>query len=186
LHVGGFGPNKNLLVLVEAFAALRRDPRFEGVALVLVGRREDDAPYDESQALDRLIEDRGLAQRVIFTGRQSDQALRDLYQGAEALVVASLEEGFGLPGLEAVACGTPVVATVQSPLPDLLDGAVLPVDPHSPAGLHHAFATLLGNAPERERLRRGAVPLGPTLRWERSAREALRIFRDVATGHRAP
>jgi glycosyltransferase involved in cell wall biosynthesis len=186
LHVGGFGPNKNLLALTEAFADVTQQPRFATVTLVFVGRREDDRDYPESQALDRLIERRDLGPRVRFVGRQDDRRLRDLYQGAEALVVASLEEGFGLPGLEATACGTPVIATIASPLPQVLGDAALPVDPRAPAALRQALEIVLGDASAQQRLRRAAAARGPALHWEQSARAALRIFEEVADGTARP
>jgi glycosyltransferase involved in cell wall biosynthesis len=123
---------------------------------------------------------------VRFLGRQDDRTLRDLYQGAEALVVAALEEGFGLPGLEATACGTPVIATIASPLPQVLGDAALPVDPRAPAALREALEIVLGDPSAQQRLRRAAAVRGPALRWEQSARAALRIFEEVADGTARP
>ena len=105
-----------------------------------------------------------------------DDRLCELYQAAAAVVVPSLIEGYGLPGLEAVRCGTPVVATVASPLPELLGDAALPVDPFDAAALSEALTAVLADAGTRARLRNDAAAHAGQFTWDAAARAALPIL----------
>jgi glycosyltransferase involved in cell wall biosynthesis len=109
---------------------------------------------------------------VVLLGFQADEELVPLYQAARALVLPSLVEGFGLPALEAVSCGTPAVATVESPLPELLREAAVVVDPRDGAGLVRAMKRALDD----EELTRHARAWGRRFTWETSARAALEVF----------
>ena len=95
--------------------------------------------------------------------------LRHLYAGAIAVVLPSLEEGFGLPAIEGAACGTPCIATRQSPLPDLLDGGGIFVDPTDVAALADALRTLLGSTQLRSSLGRVALERAGRRSWKRTA-----------------
>jgi glycosyltransferase involved in cell wall biosynthesis len=179
LHVGGVGPNKNIPMLLEAFADLRRDAALPATRLVFVGKREDDAAYPESRLVDELLARPELRDTVRFLGLQSDEALVRLYQAAEALVLPSLVEGFGLPAIESVACGTPAVVTSESPLGELLGTAALVVDPRSRGSLVAALRTMAGERPSTAA--RGAAETDPgRFSWDHSARAALEIFRQEA------
>src|SRR5205085_11908887 len=112
-----------------------------------------------------------LDDRVVFGGFVADEMLRHLYAGAVAVVLPSLEEGFGLPAIEGAACGTPCIATTQSPLPELLEGAGLFVDPTDIGTLAHALRTLHDSTALRASLGRVALERAGRLSW-RSAAEA--------------
>ena len=176
LHVGGFGPNKNLVRLVTAFGRLAEREGAADAHLVFVGRRDDDAVYAEHAALDAAVAATGRARRIHFLGHQPDDRLCELYQAAAAVVVPSLSEGYGLPALESVRCGTPAVVTRVSPLPELLGDAALPVDPLDDTALGEALAAVLADTRKLGCLRSAAVAHAGRFTWEEAARTALPIL----------
>jgi len=105
LYAGGISPHKDVETLVQGFARLGRD----GLRLVLVGALDDEAYLSAATAVRARIDDLGVTDRVALPGFVSDDALACLYTGAAAVVLPSLAEGFGLPAVEAAACGAPVV-----------------------------------------------------------------------------
>ena len=159
LHVGGPGPHKNERRLFEAFAAC-------GVSearLVLVGRWPPELVPDHP--------------RIECRGYCDDNELKSLYRRASLVVVPSLEEGCGLPALEAVACGTPAVVTCNSPLPGLLGAAARVVNPESVEQLAEAMAAgLSADFPQAR-----AASLGHAYTWEASARAAWEVFEATGT-----
>ena len=176
LHVGGFGPNKNLVRLVTAFGRLADHAGAADAHLVFVGTRDDDAVYAEHAALDAAVAATGRTGRIHFLGHQPDDRLCELYQAAAAVVVPSLSEGYGLPGLEAVRCGTPAVVTRASPLPELLGGAALPVNPLDDSALGEALVAVLADARTAGCLRNAAAAYAGRFTWAAAARIALPIL----------
>lgn len=168
IYVGGFNPHKNLRGLVQAFAAL---PQRSGPPpfLVLVGDTTGDNFHVDVAGVRAEIARLGLDERVRFAGYVPDATLRHLYAGAFALVLPSLEEGFGLPAVEAAACGTPCVATRESPLPEVLAGGGLFFDPHDPKGLARELSALWTQPLERKRLAATALERASALHWEITA-----------------
>jgi glycosyltransferase involved in cell wall biosynthesis len=132
LHVGNHKPHKNLRRLISAFADMER----RNVDLVLTGAPE--------ASLVEIAAGRGVADRVVFAGKVPEEMLRDLYRGAAAVVIPSLHEGFGLPALEAMAAGRPVVASNVAALPEVVGSVGILVDPHDvdsiTGGLDRAIA----------------------------------------------
>ena len=124
-YVGGFGPHKNLSRLLDAFEKLTAQPRFDDLLLVLVGDYETDPFYSGYGELRKRIAGSAIEQRVLFPGFLPDEDLVQLMNCSSLIVLPSLMEGFGLPAVEAAACGIPVVATEQSPLKQLLGDGVL-------------------------------------------------------------
>ncbi|MGH7021501.1 MAG: glycosyltransferase family 4 protein, partial [Brevundimonas sp.] len=112
LYVGGLAPHKNLLRLARAFAKAAADPVLDDLSLVFVGDPEGGGFHSNYQELKALVDGDGrLAGRVHFTGFVSDDDLVSLYSAAHVVAMPALSEGFGLPAAEAIACGTPVIAT---------------------------------------------------------------------------
>ncbi len=181
LFVGGFSPHKNLNRLLEAFASLAE--RLGDARLVLVGDYQSDAFYSCYQDIRKRASRPPLEGRVIFTGYLSDGDLVTLLNAATALALPSYMEGFGLPAIEAAACGLPVVATSASPLPELLGEGALYIDPNDTAALRDALERVLTDAVLRERLREQGRRAASALSWNGAARELLAIFDEAARHH---
>ncbi len=160
LCVASHSARKNLRALVPAANALAR----EGIDLVVAGGHRPQ--FTAEAGLDGLT----------LLGHVPDEQLPGLYAGAEAFVLPSLYEGFGLPVLEAMASGTPVVVADTTALPDTAGGAARLVEPQ-PEALREALVDLLGDASERDRLRAAGLERARGFTWERTAREIDAIVR---------
>jgi glycosyltransferase involved in cell wall biosynthesis len=174
LFLGTIEPRKNLLRLLQAFRLLAEFPGFEH-RLVLAG----DKGWSDRAILQALqpLQDAG---QVVLTGRVAQEDLPALYSLAEAFAFPSLWEGFGLPVLEAMACGTPVVTANVSSLPEVAGDAALLVDPLSVEELAHALRRVLTDADLREELRRKGLERAKQFTWEKAAHDALSVFEQVA------
>lgn len=175
LHVGTLQPRKNLPRLLAAFAPLAAE-RPE-LRLVLAGM-----PGWGRERLAEQLARLGIADRVLVPGFVDPQHLAGVYGEALALVMPSLYEGFGLPVVEAMACGTAVVCSSTSSLPEAAGGAALLVDPLDPAAITAALRRLLAD----EALRADLVARGrrrvAALSWRRSAAEVLEVFEEATGG----
>jgi glycosyltransferase involved in cell wall biosynthesis len=178
VYVGGFNPHKHLDVIVRAHAELARS-RATPPHLVLVGTVDSDVFYGTRAALLAEIDRAGTASLVHWPGFVADDELRDLHSGAIALLMPSENEGFGLPGVEAAACGTPVIATLASPLPELLEGGGFFVAPRDERGLVHAMRALLDDPSLRARMGTIARERAAQLSWTTAAQATLGALRDA-------
>jgi glycosyltransferase involved in cell wall biosynthesis len=181
LYVGGLAPHKNLGALIRCTHALAERSAFADVILLIVGDYEHDVFHSAYPEL-RTQAARCGGGRVVFTGRLSDQAVAGVMRLAQALVLPSLDEGFGLPGIEAAACGTAVVATRNSALPDVLGDAALYIDPADGAALQAALARVLDDADLRASLGARAAERARLLTWDAAARSLLDIFAELGGG----
>ena len=181
IYVGGFNPHKLVDVLVRAHAHLVRRYGAAAPYLVLAGTLDGDVFHGALEQIRRSIDEEGSASHVIWAGFVSDEELRHLHCGAIALALPSASEGFGLPAIEAAACGTPVVATRQSPLPQLLEGGGLFVTPHDVEGLTAALTSLAEDQALRAKLGHAALARASALSWQRSAGHALAALGEVTT-----
>ncbi len=169
LAVGVRRPHKNLPALLEAFALARERIPHD---LVLVG--EAHTRYlDEVPA---MIERLGLAGRVRLAGHVADADLPALYTLADVFVLPSLLEGFGLPALEAMSCGTPVVAANTSSLPEVVGDAGLLADPRDPPALAEALVRLATDRELHARLRARGLARAGEFSWERTARQVRAVL----------
>jgi glycosyltransferase involved in cell wall biosynthesis len=180
MYVGGFNPHKNLQALVRAHAAVAAGRNGRAPYLLLVGTLTGDVFHGDQGVLRAAIQDAGTAELVRWTGWMPDEELRHLHTGSVALVLPSRNEGFGLPAVEAAACGAPVVATTASPLPELLEGGGLFVDPLDENALASAMRTLLDDEPLRAGFGRRAQARAEALSWDRGAQVALSALREAA------
>jgi len=180
VYVGGFNPHKNVDVLVRAHGALVRERPEDAPCLLLVGDPGKDVFLSHADAIGRALKESGGEDRVIWTGFVPDEELRHLHSGALALVLPSEEEGFGLPAVEAAACGCPVVATTASPLPELLAGGGLFVAPGNEGALLAAMRSLHQDPALRTRLGQRAQQRAALLTWEEGARSALDAIYEAA------
>lgn len=176
LYVGGLSPHKNLPALLEAFAALVANGAWPDVQLVLVGDYTGDAFLSGYDALRRAAAVPALQGRVRFTGFVPDEDLVHIYNAAAALALPSFDEGFGLPAVEAMACGTPVVASRAGALPEVVNEAALLFEPASPRELQACLEEVLGNDRVRAALRERGLQRASEFTWERSTTIALNVF----------
>jgi glycosyltransferase involved in cell wall biosynthesis len=175
LYVGSNKPHKNLVGLVRAFARLCGNGEAADVALLVAG------PWDGRYPEAKLAAEReGIAARVRFLGPVPDADLPALYGAAAVFAFPSEYEGFGLPVLEAMACGTPVVCGRTSSLAELVADAALLVDPLDVEALGEALARGLADEGLRAALRQRGLARAAAFSWERTAAETLSIYQRVA------
>ena len=178
-YVGGFNPHKHVDAIVRAHADLVRDLADPPV-LVLVGAIEDDPFFGSQQHIRDEIARCGTADDVHWAGFVPDDELRHLLSGAVSLILPSESEGFGLPAVEAAACGVPVIATTESPLPQLLEGGGIFVAPRDEPALGAAMRRLATDEPYRRTLAATALARARSLSWASSARAALDALVEAA------
>jgi glycosyltransferase involved in cell wall biosynthesis len=179
VYLGGFSPHKNLEALLAAFRRIATRNDFGDVMLLMVGDTSGDAFHTYFGTIAAQVEALGLAGRVIFTGYLEDEEVVTLLNLASALVLPSLMEGFGLPAVEAAACGCPVIATKASPLAQLLPGGGLFVDPCE-TEIARALETLLNSKEMQLEMRAHGMAAAQRLTWEEAARQMIGVMRKVA------
>jgi glycosyltransferase involved in cell wall biosynthesis len=170
LFVGTLEPRKNVVGLLEAYARLPkgRPP------LMLVGGKG--WLYDEIFARVEALE---LTREVHFVGFVAAETLPLWYNAADLFVYPSLYEGFGLPALEAMACGTPVITSTASSLPEVVGDATRLVDPSDTDGLAATMAQLLGSREQREQMRVAGLAQASKFSWEKTAIQTAHCFRQA-------
>lgn len=179
LYVGGISPHKNLGTLVDAFRLLTADPDFADVKLVLVGDYARDTFHSDYPRLKAQVARLDLEDRVIFAGFVSDEDLAHLYNAAALLVFPSLEEGFGLPAVEAMSCGTPVVVSDRGSLPEIVASAGRLFDPTRPEAIRDALRAVLGDDALRAEMARRGLARAETFTWQHAAQKTLDVFHQL-------
>ena len=174
LHLSSNKPHKNRMRLVEAWALLEKRLETAGRQLVLAGR--EDPRYPEVR--DR-IKALNLEDRVHALGGIPDEDLPSLYAGASWFVFPSLYEGFGLPVLEAMACGTPVICSSTSSLPEIVGDAAIMFDPTDPEDIARALAQALADPRKREELSEESLRRAQGFRWEQTAQRTYRCYKEI-------
>jgi glycosyltransferase involved in cell wall biosynthesis len=177
LHVGDLHERRNLPLVVHAMLEAQRRPGMPALSLVLAG-------------VDRGIGDRLRAyasaadapDAVVCLGSVNDRQLLSLYRGAAALVYPSRYEGFGLPVLEAMACGTPVIASRAASIPEVLGDAGVLLDPDDEPGWAEAIADVVTDEWQKGRMRKAGLTRARSFTWARTAAITLDAYRTVA-GH---
>ncbi len=180
LGVGDLLPRKNQIGLIRAFTSLiQAYPQFPH-HLVLAGKETWFAHYVRQAARES-----GLADRIHFVGFVSDTELLHLYNACEVFVFPSYYEGFGLPAVEAMACGRAVVCSGTSALPEVVDGAALVFDPYSVHEMVRALADLLLDSELRIRMQRLGLQRAAHFSWEKAAKQTLDVYYEVVNRSRA-
>ena len=175
IYVGGMNAHKNVLGLLRAMRAVV-DGR-PSTHLAIVGDTSGSGFWDNVPELQEFVRTHPpLDEHVHFTGYLADAALVELMNGAAALVFPSLWEGFGLPAVEAMSCGLPVLASNRGSLPEVVGDAGLLFDPESPQAISECVLRFLGDAGLAARLRQAALHRARLFTWERAAELAERSF----------
>ncbi len=176
LSVGVLQPRKNLSLLLDAFALVKLGPHPPPHKLVIVGKRGWLGEELDRQA---AALPPSVAEQIVWTGYVPDDDLPVLYGGADAFCYPSQYEGFGLPPLEAMACGCPVLCVRASSLPEVVgtDAILLPAD--NSAAWADALDKLLGSPLVRARWRERGLARAAGFSWEQTARETLRVYQQV-------
>lgn len=173
LYVGGFSPRKNLTALIRAYAHVRRD-LVKPHPLVIIGK-PGKGSYPDCR---KLVSALHLEKWVYFPGFVPTRLLPFFYNAASVFIYPSLYEGFGLPPMEAMACGTPTITSNRSSLPEVVgDGAYL-VDP-DPIGLAQAIAIVINQPEIALELRRRGRQRAEEFTWRKAARMVAEIYRDL-------
>jgi glycosyltransferase involved in cell wall biosynthesis len=177
LYAGNIKPHKNLERLIEAFHILRQNPALKDVQLLIIG--DEVSKY---AMLRRAVHRHKLHKHVRFFGFVSHETLAALYRLADVFVFPSLYEGFGLPPLEAMASGTPVIASNVSSLPEVVGEAALMIDPYEPQAIADAIRRVLDEPELRGTLRVRGLARAREFSWERSIRRVRQIYDEVLAG----
>ena len=181
LSVGDLQPRKNQIGLIRAFARIvNAYPQLKH-QLVLAGKETWFADQ-----VHKAARDSGVADRIRFFGFVSDQDLLQLYNGCDLFVFPSFYEGFGLPALEAMACGRAVVCSHTSALPEVVDGAAILFDPYSIDEIARAIADLLLDSELRLRYERLGLQRAAHFSWQKTAQRTLEVFHNVLEKPRVP
>lgn len=172
VYVGNVKPHKNLITLVKAFEQIKNEIPHN---LVIIGKKEGFITGD--QEVIKYAE--RLADRIKFTGFVDNQILKQYIANADALVFPSLYEGFGLPPLEAMACGCPLIVSNVSSLPEVCGDAALYIDPYSSEDIAEKIKLLLSDDKLREELRRKGLERAKMFSWEKCAEETIKVIEEV-------
>lgn len=173
LALGNLQPRKNVARLVEAFALARREGNLPHL-LVVAGK----AQWRESEIF-ATAQRLGLEDAVRFPGYVADEDLPALYSGADCFAYPSLYEGFGLPPLEAMACGTPVLASHAGALAEVVGDAAWVVDPTDVRDIARGLLTLLTDPETARAYRERGLAHAATFSWRRLAQQTLEVYRQV-------
>jgi glycosyltransferase involved in cell wall biosynthesis len=181
LYAGRISPHKNLVRIIEAFSALKtelaREDLFPDLKLIIIGDEVSRHPD-----LRRTVIRSGVQNDVRFLGFVPIDVLRLFYDAAKIFIFPSLYEGFGLPPLEAMAHGTPVVTSNASSLPEVVGNAAVMVNPENVFDIMRAMQRVLTDQALREKLKVRAYEQVRRFSWESSARRLVEVYGSVATG----
>jgi glycosyltransferase involved in cell wall biosynthesis len=179
LYAGRISPHKNLVRIIEAFSALKsellKEDKFPDLKLVIIGDELSKHPD-----LRRTVIRGGVQNDVRFLGFVSIEMLRIFYDAAKIFVFPSLYEGFGLPPLEAMAHGTPVVTSNTSSLPEVVGKAAVLVNPENVFEIMRALQRVLLDQAVRDKLKQRGYEQGKKFSWDASAQQVLKVYEEVA------
>ncbi|MEO6457197.1 MAG: glycosyltransferase family 1 protein, partial [Chloroflexia bacterium] len=175
-YVGTLEPRKNLTMLLQAFSELASDPNFDDTTLVIGGSKG--WYYDEVFATAERLGLMGSG-RVRFLGRVPDEELPLWYNVASVFVFPSIYEGFGLPPLEAMACGAPVITSNTSSLPEVVGDAGIMLPPGDPGAWAVGMRLMLSDQGTARELGTRGLERSKQFSWDRAARETLDVYRLV-------
>ena len=173
LSLGTLEPRKNLPCLIRAYGRIASEPRFSSLRLALAG-----ATGWKAEPVFSAIEESSVRERIVLPGHVPDEDLAALYSGARLFVFPSLYEGFGLPVLEAMQCGTPVIASDAGAMPEVVGDGALLVPPEEEA-LRKAIVALLDDPEGAARLGRRGEKRARLFSWARAVDETVAVYRRI-------
>ncbi|HXX28841.1 MAG TPA: glycosyltransferase family 1 protein [Terriglobales bacterium] len=183
LYAGRISPHKNLVRIIEAFSALKvqleKQSQYADLKLIIIGDELSKHPD-----LRRTVIRSGVQNDVRFMGFIPIEMLRLFYDAAKVFVFPSLYEGFGLPPLEAMAHGTPVVTSNISSLPEVVGNAAVLVNPENVFEIMRALQRVLLDQSVRDKIRQRGYEQAKKFSWDASAQRILAVYKEVATGAR--
>lgn len=174
LFLGTLEPRKNIPGLIKAFHKIKNG--FLNYQLVIAGKRGW-----KFQEIFKTVGELRLEDKVIFTGYLPEEDTPSLYSGAQAFVYPTLYEGFGFPPLEAMACGTPVITSNLSSLPEVMGEAGILIDPNNIDELSRAIESVLSNEDLKRELRAKGLRQAAKFSWKRCAQETLKVYQEVGS-----
>jgi glycosyltransferase involved in cell wall biosynthesis len=173
LYVGTLEPKKNIIRLIEAFCRLKKEKGIDH-KLVIAGKRA----WKDSGIFDK-IRMSGCESDIVFTDYVPQAELPALISGADVFVFPSLHEGFGMPPLEAMACGTPVVVSITSSLPEVVGDAGITVDPYDVENIAEAIYRVISDRDLNKQMRKKGLERARLFSWEKAAGETLTILENT-------
>jgi len=173
LYIGGFSPRKNVKSLIIAFSKVYKNIDKE-YKLVIVGANRDD-----SQRLTDLCSALNLESSVIFTGFVPEEHLPTFYNGCDIFAYPSLYEGFGLPPLEAMSCGTPVITSNVTSIPEVVGDAGVLINPYDTSNLIDELGRLLSNDSLREEFSKKGLEKSKEFNWLNTAKKTLEVYEQI-------
>jgi glycosyltransferase involved in cell wall biosynthesis len=180
LYTGRISPHKNVARIIEAFSALKselaKDGRYLDLKLIIIGDEVSKHPD-----LRRAVIRSGMQNDVRFLGFVPIEVLRIFYDTAKVFVFPSLYEGFGLPPLEAMAHGTPVITSNASALPEVVGNAALLVNPENIFEISRALYRSLTDSELRDRMKANGKLQAERFSWETSVRQMIKVYEEVAS-----
>jgi glycosyltransferase involved in cell wall biosynthesis len=179
LYLGSIQPRKNLPTLIRSFGLALREGSIASTTRLVLAGKEGWLPEN----LERKASDEGLEDRLTLTGYVPDADLAALLSGALVYVLPSYYEGFGLPVLEAMACGTPVICSNVSSLPEVAGDVAILVDPHDVVGLAQAIARVCGDPLLRQTLRQRGLQRADSFSWQACALKVLSVLEAVGNSN---
>jgi glycosyltransferase involved in cell wall biosynthesis len=182
ITVSDISPRKNHLRLIKAFELVHQNNLNNDAELMIVGQLRKDIPEFESTLRD--IQRRNKDIKITLAGYLTDSEILSLYEEADVFVYPSLYEGFGLPVLEAMACGCPVIASNVSSLPEVVGEAGLLVDPYNVEALARAISTVLDDDELKREMSRKGIAQAQKFSWAKAGAELLAVCQEVAERQR--
>ncbi len=183
LYAGRISPHKNVIRIIEAFSTLKteldKEGKYQDLKLIIIGDEVSKHPD-----LRRAVVKSGVQNDVRFLGFVPIEVLRIFYDTAKVFVFPSLYEGFGLPPLEAMAHGTPVVTSNTSSLPEVVGKAAVLVNPENVFEISRALHRVLLDQPLREKMKNAGIDQTHKYSWEASVRRMIQVYGEVAASAR--
>ncbi|MGB9621714.1 MAG: glycosyltransferase family 4 protein [Brevinematia bacterium] len=173
LFIGAIAKHKNIGNAIKAFSKIYKEIQHK---LIIVGSRDKGLPYDEeiNEILKKIPED-----RIEFTGKISDEEIVKLYNESELFIFPSLHEGFGLPPLEAMACGCPVLASNSSSIPEICIDAAMYFNPLDIEDIANKLIKATSNTSLLEELRQKGIERAKKFNWETTAKETIKVIKQL-------